>query len=93
MDPEGRAVKIRSGKRSAACEEWMRNRRICGKLTIDTAVFIYKMLGQKSLTMIRDDEVNYCTEFCLRLQKMWRNMTHNFLQWGKVYEKKLVFFG
>lgn len=48
MDPEGRAVKISSGKRSAAYEEWMRNRRICGKLTIDTAVFIYKMLGQKS---------------------------------------------
>lgn len=46
MDPEGRAVKISSGKKSAACEEWMRNRRICGKLTIDTAVFIYKMLGQ-----------------------------------------------
>ena len=42
MDPEGRTVKISSGKRSAACEEWMRNRRICGKLTIDTAVFIYK---------------------------------------------------
>ena len=37
MDPEGRAVKISSGKRSVACEEWMRNRRICGKLTIDTA--------------------------------------------------------
>ena len=27
MDPEGRAVKISSGKRFAACEEWMRNRR------------------------------------------------------------------
>ena len=52
MDPEGRAVKISSGKRSAACEEWMRNRRICGKLTIDTAVFIYKMLGQKSCLII-----------------------------------------
>ena len=52
MDPEGRTVKISSGKRSAACEEWMRNRRICGKLTIDTAVFIYKMLGQKSCLSI-----------------------------------------
>lgn len=52
MDPEGRAVKISSGKRSVACEEWMRNRRICGKLTIDTAVFIYKMLGQKSCLII-----------------------------------------
>ena len=44
MDPEGRAVKISSGKRSATHEEWMRNRRIYGKQTIDMAVFIYKML-------------------------------------------------
>ena len=44
MDPEGGAVKKSSGKRSAAHEEWMRNRRIYGKQTIDTAVFIYKML-------------------------------------------------
>lgn len=45
MDPEGRAVKISSGKRFAACEEWMRNRRICGKQTIDTAVFILSTNG------------------------------------------------
>lgn len=52
MDPEGGVVKISSGKRSATHEEWMRNRRIYGKQTIDTAVFIYKMLGQKSCLII-----------------------------------------
>ena len=83
MDPEGRAVKISSGKRSAACEEWMRNRRICGKLTIDTAVFIYKMLGQKSLTMIRNDEVNYLYRF---LSETTKNVTQYDTQFFAMWE-------
>ena len=53
MDPEGRAVKISSGKRPAACEEWMRNRRICGKLTIDTAVFIFYQSNFKKISGIK----------------------------------------
>ena len=85
MDPEGGAVKISSGKRFAACEEWMRNRRICGKLTIDTAVFIYKMLGQKSLTMIHNDEVNFLYRF---LSETTKNVTQYdtqfFAMWGSV---------
>ena len=73
MDPEGGAVKISSGKRFAAC----------GKLTIDTAVFIYKMLGQKSLTMIHNDEVNFLYRF---LSETTKNVTQYDTQFFAMWE-------